>query len=303
MKLSVVSAVDDHVLEAAEWFGALVEQTAAPDSYEVIAMDAHRMDAWQTAFESLSADGGEHPRIVYRQLEPGGRARSLNAALDEATGDVIVFLADDFIPGPDFIDLHRRFHVENPGREAVGVGRALVPPERQHGPFARWLERSGQFFGVPLDEESESIPDDFFYVGNASVKRALVDAAGRFDEDFPYHAWDDHEFGLRLRSAGMRSRLIPDATVVHDHPITLRERARQMEEAGESAAIHAHKQPGDHPWLAPGDVPPWRWRLAAWKWRAAHLLSRSEGHRGLYYERTLSAAYSAGLRRRRARLS
>lgn len=302
MKLSVVSAVDDHVLNAGEWLDALVNQTADPSSYEVIATDAHQMPTWAAAFEARSAAGHEEPRVVYRRLSPGGRARSLNAGLEQATGDVIVFLADDFIPGRDFVELHRRFHEEHPEREAVGVGKALIPEHVQRGPFVRWLEGTGAFFGVPLDEASESIPDNFFYVGNASVKRELVDAAGRFDEDFPYHAWDDHEFGLRLRAEGMRSQLIPEATVLHDHPITLGERRHQMRQAGESAAIHASKQPGDHPWLGPGDVPVWRWYAAAWKWRLAHLFTRRERYRGLYYDRTLSAAYAAGLRAGRRRL-
>lgn len=302
MRLSLVSAIDDHLLDPAGWFGALQAQTANPSLFEVIAIDAHRMDGWRDAHEALERGSRPQPRIVYRQLSAGSRAHALNAALDEATGDVVVFLADDFIAPPRFVERHRQFHLDHPEREAVGVAGALIPEQFREGPFAHWLESTGQFFGVPLDEDAKSIPENFFYVGNASVKRALIDAAGRFDEDFPYHCWDDHEYGLRLSEHGMRSALIPEATAVHEHPITLSERRRQMHEAGQSAAIHAHKQPQWYPWLAPGDVPPWRWRAAAWKWRLAHVATRSERHRGLYYDRILKSSFSSGLRERRGQL-
>lgn len=298
MYLSVITAVDDHVLDAGKWFDALAAQTADPGSFEAIAVDPYAMREWERAAREPRAPGG--PRFAYRPMEVKGRAHALNAGLDEARGDVVVFLADDFIPGPDYVELHQRFHEEHPERQAVGVGRAMIPKEMQRGPFVAWLESTGRFFGAPLDEETGEVPEDFFYVGNASVKRELIDAAGRFDEDFPYHAWDDYEYGLRLREQGMRSRLIPGADVVHDHAIDLQERLVQMREAGESAAIHERKAPGDHPWLGPGEVPVWRWRAAAWKWRLAHLVTRRERYLGLYYDRILNWSYASGLRTGRA---
>jgi GT2 family glycosyltransferase len=267
----------------------------------VIAVDAHRLRPWRAAHEALRGRPGV-PRVSYRQLPAGGRARSLNLALEQARAPLVVFLADDFIVRPDFLERHLALHERRPEREVVGIGRALIPPHARRGPFAAWLESTGELFGVPLDDDAASVPEYFFYVGNASVKRELLDAAGRFDEDFPHHCWDDYDLALRLRAAGMRAELVPEANAVHEHPITLRERRRQTREAGESAAIAERKYPGPHPWLAPGAVGVWRWRAAAWKWRLAHLVTRREELRARHYDRSLKAAYAAGLRDgRRAR--
>ena len=302
MRLSVVTAVDDHEFDPARWFTALHAQTVDPNLFEVVAVDAYALARWREAYEAVGRRRHPQPRIVYQQIPPAGRARALNVALREASGDVIVFLAADFIPEPDFVEQHRRFHLEHPELQAVGVGKALVPPELQHGPFARWLEDTGQLFGVPLGEGVESIPSNFFYVGNASVKRGLIDLVGRFDEDFPYSAWDDHEYKLRLLEHGMCSRLIPEATVVHEHPLTLAERRRSVHEAGQSAAIYAHKCRDDSPSPTARDLPAWGWRVVAWMWLLAHLVTRNERHRGLYYNRTLLWSYTSGLRQRRAAL-
>lgn len=66
------------------------------------------------------------------------------------------------------------------------------------------------------------MPENFFYVGNASVKRHFLREAGRLDERFQYHAWDDFELGQRLIKLGMKASFIPQAAAEHMHAISLR---------------------------------------------------------------------------------
>src|SRR5205814_10198674 len=108
--------------------------------------------------------------ISYHQIAPHGRARALNHALSIAKSDLIIFLADDFVAETELIASHLKFHEENPEPEAVGIGAGLVPQDLTTD-FTRWLERTGRFFGLPFYEGMTSIPEDFFYVGNASVDR------------------------------------------------------------------------------------------------------------------------------------
>lgn len=292
--VSVVTAIDDHVLDPRLLLRALARQSAPADRFEVILVDPHGVAAWPAAHAEWLSEGPEL-RVRYERTDGKGRARALNRALDLAGGDLVIFLADDFIPGPEFVASHLCFHAERTDRESVGIGRVAFPRALRANPFMDWLESRGGVFGIELDTELPKIPEDFFFVGNASVKRALIDAAGRFDEDFLFYCWDDYEYGLRLRAAGMRAELVPGADTVHEHPITLRERSRQMREAGLSAATLERKRPADGPWPGPADVPVWRWRAAAAKWWCRYWLTRREEYRERFYDRALSGAFAAGM--------
>jgi GT2 family glycosyltransferase len=297
--VTVVSAIDDHhARDPSEFLEALSDQSVPRENYELVIVDHHGLAGWREACERVLSGAGA-PQIRFELRKGVGRAGALNRCLELARADLIVFLADDFLVGSDFVEAHLRFHREHPEREAVGIGRAMFPPRVLENEFSAWLERTGRLFGVRLDEACTSVPSDYFYVGNASVKRALIDLVGPFDEDFPYHACDDYEYGLRLAEAGMQSSLVEGADVLHDHDVTLRERWRQMGQAGESATLLSRKLPGPHPGLREGDVSPWRWAGAGLKWWLWYLVTRRDEYKERYFDRILLAPYSSGIRRAR----
>lgn len=244
---SVICAVDENLLDGPAWYRALSNQTLPSEAYEVIISDSSHT-THREEFDRHRQQPGFRGNIRYHRTERGGRALALNRALDLASADVIVFLGDDCQVQPNFVETHLRFHETHPASEAVGIGLALIPPELRT-PFSNWLEKSGQLFGVPFDAAMTTIQSNFFYAANASLKRTLLDRAGRFDERFADHAWDDFEFGERLHAAGMHAELLPDATVWHMHRIDLRDRQRAMRIAGAASKVYAENHPGNHAWL------------------------------------------------------
>jgi GT2 family glycosyltransferase len=245
---SVICAVDDNQLAGAAWYRALSGQTVPAEAYEVIISDSSHTTTHAEEFDRHRQQPGFRGNISYDRTERGGRALALNRAIDRAGADLIIFIGDDCQTEPDFVETHLRFHEANPAIEAVGVGLALFPPELRT-PFSDWLEKSGQLFGVPFDSAMTTIAPNFFYVANASAKRKLLNRAGRFDERFADHAWDDFEFSERLNAAGMHAELLADATVWHMHRIDLRERQRAMRIAGAASKVYAETHPGEHAWL------------------------------------------------------
>jgi GT2 family glycosyltransferase len=164
-------------------------------------------------------------------------------------------------------------------------------------PFARWLDRTGQIYGVQAGEDTQAVPEDFFYVANASVKRSFLDSVGRFDERFPEHSWDDFEFGLRLHAAGMVARLVPDAMTTHHHHVTLRERSATMIESGSAARIFERLRPGPHPWTPVVARRPLVHRLRASLHLARYAVRRDQLALDRFYRRILDAGFSSGYRR------
>jgi GT2 family glycosyltransferase len=203
---------------------------------------------YEDALKRFRAEREVRADIRCLRVERGGRAQALNRALELATGDLIIFLGDDFLPPPGFAEAHLTFHEFNPQAEAVGVSSALLAPEYRT-PFSVWLEQSGQLFGVPFSAEMTQVPEDFFYAGNSSVKRKFLDRVGRFNERFAHHAFDDFELGKRLRAAGMKAQFVADARVEHIHSIDLAERERTARKAGAAIKVYESLYPESPSWL------------------------------------------------------
>jgi len=293
LRASVVTSIHEYRGCEEAWLESMRTQTACSDEFEVILVNSSKYSEYERFINQLA--NGTGPSISYHRLSPRGRAESLNQALDLAKGEVIIFLTDDFVAPPHFVATHLLFHRNHAESEAVAIGSAIIPAE-QSSPFAAWLERSGKFFGVPFTAEMASVPEDFFYVGNASVKRALIDRAGRFNEKFGEHAWDDFEFGQRLLAAGMKATYLADALAVHVHPIALRERERAMRFAGAAAKVYLSIYPGNYEWrdaLEASSLYHWFRRANT---RARMLFSKSDAAVEDWWTSRLDAAFAKGYR-------
>jgi len=242
-----------------------------------------------------------HPQLRMQRLLGASGARSLrhNLGAAHAGGDLLVFLADDFEPVPHFLEAHADFHELNPDPHAVAVGPGLFDDALRQQPFARWVEDSGQIFGVPFRRCAGAWPRNYFYAGNASIKRSKFESLGGFDERFATDAWDDYEFGLRFAASGGYSQVVTEAIGIHRHAVSYEERCQTMEQAGEAARVleAAHPEVSrDWPWLKPPSEIVQEWSVDA------DLLRLDAWQRGLNaafrqgYERAGADAMPDGLR-------
>jgi GT2 family glycosyltransferase len=295
-RVSIVSAVDDHPPDLNVWFEALSSQTLPAADYEVIVVDTtHQLDH-DAALKEFNAKTNVRRNISCHRIARGGRARALNHALKLAKGGIVIFLGDDCLPSPEFAEAHVRFQEAHPEPESVGIGSAILPTEFRN-PFSVWLEESGQLFGIPVRANMTDVPKTFFYVANASVKRELLEKAGRFDERFQHHAWDDYEFGQRLRAAGMKAQFVPGAPTIHFDMINLPYRERAMRMAGAAAKVYLINNPGKGVWSKIATSPAWRhWlRVAAARLRLA--MKVTDGSLISWWRARLDAAFAAGYRK------
>jgi len=294
----VVLPLHDHGRH--EVLGALTRQTVPADSYEVLVCNPGEDIDW----DAMLTEAGVRretgtPTIRRLEADPsGGRAAALNRGIRVATGYIVVLLADDFVPVPNFLEEHRASHRADPRTHLAAVGPAIFPPEIRSDPFARWIEDSGVLFGARLADEPNALPEGFFYGANVSLKRRFLLDDQLFDERLPRHAWDDYELGRRLFARGMEVTYLPGALAWHEHPITLQERRQTMRWAGEAAAIYDEIYPAPHPWATGTDPCESTFELmvgAQWA-RGRHFLTRSEAHRIRYWERTLRRSFISGYR-------
>ena len=216
---------------------AFLTQTVDAGAFELLVVDWEGGPSYLPLVERARSHA-RAPRISYLRAPRRGRAALNNLGVSHASAPLLCFCADDFVPGPTYVESHLHYHAAHPEPTRVAIGPGVATSEmRRASPFLAWLEDSGELFGARFDEPSTPLPAGYFYLGNASLKRSLYEKAGPFDERLPFAAYDDLEYGRRLTELGMVSELVPAACCIHDHLITLADRRIQLGQAGVSAAL------------------------------------------------------------------
>jgi GT2 family glycosyltransferase len=284
-RASVIVALTDHG-ELVEVLDALEAQTASLDTFDVIVANP----GVPLALPAAAALARERPVSVRAVDAAGGRAAAWNRGMAAASGELVILLADDFVPTPELVEEHLRLHQQDPAPELVGIGPSRFPDKIRADPFARWIEDSGNLFGVSFTSLTERVPDSWFYCANTSAKRSFLLEAGGFQERFPDDCCDDAEFGLRLLARGMRSAYVPGAVAIHEHPLTLRERVDAVRRAGRAHVIHDELDPAPHPWNTGDQARPVPSRSSLGSSRLRAVISRRPADRERWYGLVLERA-------------
>lgn len=217
---------------------ALGRQESAPE-FEVVVVDDGSRD--QTP-DRLREYRPSYPFRTFRQRN-AGPASARNRGVEEARGDLVLFLGDDTVPEPALVSVHARAHGEPRPVPVAVLGYTTWPRETRVSPFLHHINEYGLQFGYGLIADTEAVPFNFFYTSNISLPRRLLSDAGLFDTTFPHAAWEDIEIAYRLTTQGMKILFRPEAVARHYHDITFASFRRRQEKSGEAAAIFFEKHP------------------------------------------------------------
>lgn len=174
-----------------------------------------------------------------------GPATARNRAIDAASGEVVLFVDDDIVAPRNLARLHLELHAAGDDPMLGVLGRVDWHPDLRRTRFMRWLDHSGLQFGYDtwLQEGPVEPPASAFYTCNLSMRRALLDEVGGFDERFPFAAYEDIELAWRLARRGFRLEYRPVAVAWHARAIDLATFRSRMARVAESAALLAAAQP------------------------------------------------------------
>lgn len=126
-----------------------------------------------------------------------------NMGIMAATGRLLVFMDDDLIPVPEFIEAHVEAQRKTP---VIGNG-AVIQTSNLDDPFSE-PKKVTDFSNNP------------FAGLNSSVDRELLIKAGMFDEDFIEYGWEDIEAAIRLKKLGLKPIKVPRAIGYHYKPMS-----------------------------------------------------------------------------------
>ncbi len=147
-------------------------------------------------------------RLVYEKTL--GAAAARNAGARVASGDFLVFIDNDILTEPDFLQLHLNFLREN--RNSWIVGQVVNLPAQENSAFGKY--RKKKFPGISVTKEVMEI--DGITGQNFSLPREDFNNLKGFDENLVFCS-EDQELAMRARKQlGIKTLFVPSILVVHN---------------------------------------------------------------------------------------
>jgi glycosyltransferase involved in cell wall biosynthesis len=187
-----------HLLERV--LDACFEQTLSPDSYEVVLVNDGSRDSTPEVIARAQTRATCRFEVINQQN--AGLAKGRNAGIARASGERIIFIDDDVLPLPNFVEEHLRSDAAHPKNIVRGGAINVESFDVLPPPVWKLKDYSG----------------NFFWTTNVSVPLATIRAIGGFNESFSEYGWEDIDVGLRLRFGGMKATFNPKALAYHWRP-------------------------------------------------------------------------------------
>lgn len=170
---------------------------------EIIVVDQTRTHEQPTAV--ALGDWERNGLIRWLRLQRPSIPKAMNTGLQEARGEVVLYLDDDIVPGEDLVGAHRDAHLAT-GAEIV-AGQVLQPGEEAMAPESEDSFRFCQSCPTWVEE---------FMGGNFSMRREAALKVGGFDENFVGGAYRfERDFARRILASGGRIYFEPHASIRH----------------------------------------------------------------------------------------
>jgi GT2 family glycosyltransferase len=285
---------------------ALAQQDLPPEQLEVVVSVDGADNGTVQALEAFEAPFALHVVSGPRR----GRAGACNAAIDRATGEVVVVLDDDMEPARGCLRAHLAHHTSD--EKVCVMGGVPIRADGGSPSAARYMAWKFERHLAKLAQPGHQFALRDFYSGNTSLRRDVLLDAGRYDEAYTLYGNEDLELSLRLRAAGVRLVYDGDALAYQHYEKDLRGLVRDTVEKGKTAVLLARSHPDtvDELQLARYDDTWPAWRAvrsillgASRRWPgvstavllAARLVERTPAARPLFYVLLLDYFYWVGV--------
>lgn len=182
-------------------------------SVEIICVDDGSSDETATAL----------PRVIglryHRRTQNGGFIAACNDGLALARGDYVVFLNNDTVPQPGWLDTMLRTFDEHPGTGIVGAALLYPDGRLQEAGGVVWHDGSADKLGRLQAPDAPGFAHvrrvDYVSGAALAIPRALCISLGGFDPAYAPAFYEDTDLAMRVRATGLQVLVQPASRVVH----------------------------------------------------------------------------------------
>lgn len=189
----------------------------------------------QTAIEVIVVDDGSsddtRPCLqqvaglrYHRRAQNGGFIAACNDGASLARGDYVVFLNNDTVPQPGWLDRLLATFDEHPGTGLVGAQLVYPDGRLQEAGGVVFADGNASNYGrfeSPNHPRYSFVREADYCSGAAiAVPRALFERLGGFDRRYAPAYYEDTDLAFAVRAAGLKVLYQPEARVVHLEGIT-----------------------------------------------------------------------------------
>ncbi len=183
----------------------------------------------------------QNKNIKFLEAEKkSGAATARNIGIENATGEILVFIGDDTIPAEDWLDEVHTFHTKHPEKNIGMLGKVSWVARLAKDPFYQWIENYPQFDFKNIKKNGADWRH--FYTSNVSIKKALV-GHEKFPEAFSGWGFEDSEFGYRLQKKGLKLIFNEQCRVLHDHLQSLEDVLKNTRNSRKNAELFENLHP------------------------------------------------------------
>lgn len=217
MFISVIIPTYNRVEVLKKCLDGITNQNISKDEFEILIIDDCSQDDTQEFCEYYSA---EMFNVFYiRNKTNQGRVITRNEGIKRSSGSLLVFLDNDLVVQPDFLQCHLNYYNDNQHYKIAVVSDVTYQPEvlanTNFGTFiqsrAIGYRSSKDMIGINLRD----LPSNYFAGGGSSCKKEDALHIGMFDENLKKYGSEDELFGFKLREIGVKIMFCPEAKVIH----------------------------------------------------------------------------------------
>jgi GT2 family glycosyltransferase len=204
MFLTVITPTYNRQPILAKCLAALENQTFT-GAYELLVVDDGSQDG---TIDWLGANRDRFPHVrVVQQPRNLGITAARNRGVQEAQGEIVVFVDSDVVVTPQFLAIH-----------AQALQKSFDRGQNQVFTYGRPIATVN--FEDPTSETAKltDFSAAYFETNNVAIQRRWLLEAGLFDPDFTQYGWEDLEMGVRLKRLGLELIKCPEAIGYHWHP-------------------------------------------------------------------------------------
>jgi len=172
-------------------------------NYEVVLVDDGSTDGTLIWLEENRL-AFPHVRVFCQSHQ--GPAAARNLGVEQARGDIIIFIDSDLVVTETFLQCHA---------DRLAEGYKTSDKIFTYGRVINTCN-----FENPTSEPYKitDFSAAYFATGNVAIARQWLIEAGLFDSQFQQYGWEDLELGVRLKKLGLKLIKCPDAVGYHWHP-------------------------------------------------------------------------------------